>query len=93
MNRVSILLYVLPKGRMWNEHATYAQKWEDRISGEFVSKYAVFSHKGGVRILVDNPLRAHARVILLCVLSISNVRSLCSRGGEILEFRSLRSRD
>ena len=33
----------------------YAQKWEDRISGEFVSKYTVFSHKGGVRISVDNP--------------------------------------
>ena len=33
----------------------YAQKWEDRISGEFVSKYTVFSHKGGVRILADNP--------------------------------------
>ena len=31
----------------------YAQKWADRISGEFVSKYTVFSHKGGVRILAD----------------------------------------
>ena len=27
--------------------------------------------------------RAHARAIFICVLSISNVRSLCSRGGEI----------
>ena len=33
----------------------YAQKWADRISGEFVSKYTVFSHKGGVRTLEDNP--------------------------------------
>ena len=33
----------------------YTQKWEDRISGEFVSKYTVFSHKGGVRILAVNP--------------------------------------
>ena len=33
----------------------YAQKWADRISGEFVSKYIVFSHKGGVRISEDNP--------------------------------------
>ena len=33
----------------------YAQKWADRISGEFVSKYTVFSHKGGVRILEVNP--------------------------------------
>ena len=38
---------------------------EDRISGEFVSKYIVFSHKGGVRILADNPhAHAHARVII-----------------------------
>ena len=43
----------LPIGRLWNEQTLYAQKWEDRISGEFVSKYAVFSHKGGVRILAD----------------------------------------
>ena len=33
----------------------YAQKWADRISGEFVSKYTVFSHKGGVRTSVVNP--------------------------------------
>ena len=39
---------------------------EDRISGEFVSKYTVFSHKGGVRTLADNPhAHTHARVILL----------------------------
>ena len=50
----------LPTGRLWNKQTLYAQKWEDRISEEFVSKYTVFSHKGGVRILEDNP-HAHPR--------------------------------
>ena len=63
----------LPIGRLWNKQTLYAQKWEDRISGEFVSKYIVFSHKGGVRTLVVNPKdlnkdRGLTKWVLYCYL-------------------------
>ena len=33
----------------------YAQKWEDRISGELIRKCTAFPNQGGVRTLVVNP--------------------------------------
>ena len=56
---------------------TYSTRWVLRmiwlcsiILGEFVSKYTVFSHKGGVRTLADNP-RAHAFACYFMVICAS----------------------